>query len=59
MSKVNLDTKAIAYCDGCGVYIETTFRKLKNKWNICMKCNTPMKVKVKEEDAVPSVHTTD
>ena len=32
--------------------------QLKNKWNICMKCNTPMKVKV-IKDAVPSVHATD
>lgn len=58
MSKINLDTKAIAYCEDCNVRIETTFRKLKNKWNICTKCSTPMKVRVKE-DAVPVIHTTD
>jgi peptide subunit release factor 1 (eRF1) len=58
MNKVTLDSKAIAYCENCNVRIKTTMRKLKNKWNICMKCNTPMKVKV-IKDAVPSVHATD
>ena len=58
MNKVTFDSKAIAYCENCNVRIETTMRKLKNKWNICMKCNTPMKVKV-IKDAVPSVHATD
>jgi len=58
MNKISLDTKAIASCENCNVHIETTFRKLKNKWNICKRCSTPMKVKV-DENAVPSVHTTD
>jgi len=58
MNKISLDTKAIASCENCNVRIETTFRKLKNKWNICKRCSTPMKVKV-DENAVPSVHTTD
>jgi len=54
----NLDTKAIAYCEHCSIEIETTFRKLKNKWKICSKCQIPMKVKVKK-DAISSVHSTD
>ena len=55
---VDLDTEAIAYCDECKKEVETTFRKLKNKWIICKKCELPMKGKVKK-DAVSSVHTTD
>ena len=55
MNKINLDTKAIASCEDCNVLIETTFRKLKNKWNICVRCGTPMKVKVKE-NAAPVIH---
>jgi hypothetical protein len=58
MTTSDLDTKVIAYCEDCSIQIKTTFRKLKNKWNICKRCSTPMKVKV-DENAVPSVHTTD
>jgi len=57
MENEKLDKEVLAECE-CGREKKVmTFRKLKNKWPHCSKCNQPMKVKVK--DAVPPIHTAD
>jgi len=57
MVNEKLDREVLAECE-CGREKKVmTFRKLKNKWPHCSKCNQPMKVKV--NDAVSSIHTSD
>jgi len=57
MDNEKLDREVLAECE-CGREQKViTFRKLKNKWPHCSKCNQPMMVKVK--DAIPTIHTTD
>ena len=57
MVNEKLDREVLAECE-CGREKKVmTFRKLKNKWPHCSKCNQPMKVKV--NDAVSSIHPSD
>lgn len=56
-NKPELDQEVVAVCTRCGRNKLTTFRKLKNKWAVCI-CGSSMKVKVKN-GAVSTVHTSD
>lgn len=55
-SNSKLDEPVVAVCECEGEVKRLTFRKLKNKWPHC-SCNQPMKVKA--DDAIPPIHTTD
>jgi len=56
-NKDKLDEPVVAVCWECEVEKDLTFRKLKNKWPHCPKCNQPMRIR--KTDAIPAVHTTD
>ena len=51
----NLDKQVEASCE-CGATRTVTFRNLKNRWPVCVRCKQPMKVK---GNAIPPISTAD